>query len=91
MVLGALGASQPSQFDECQANSRPCLKRDEKDTQGCPLVSKQAHMYVHTYIKNSLVYSDMQSFVAKRKPTLSWGLFPASVPGKGTDTPFATA
>lgn len=58
MVLGALVASQPSQFDEFQAYSRPCLKRDEKDTQGCPLVSKEAHMYVHTYIKNSLVYSD---------------------------------
>lgn len=67
MILGALVASQPSQFDEFQACRRHCLKRDEKDIQGCPLPPQNVHTYMHTYIKNSLVYSDIQSFAAKRK------------------------
>lgn len=42
-----------------------------KEMKKTPKVSKHAHIYVHTYIKNSLVYSDMRPFAAKRKPTLS--------------------
>jgi hypothetical protein len=45
--------------------------KEMKKTQGSLLVSKNAHKYVHAYIKYSLVYSDKQPFAAKRKQTLS--------------------